>query len=260
MSRRIFAMLGFSTLCGLLAAWFASSWLTNVESSARQAEQIKMETVLVASRDIPFGATFNASMIRVIEMPASQLPGNAVTAKENALGKFALRPFIEGELIVAGRVGDSIAAGLLAARISSGKRAVSVRVDDVSGVAGFVMPGDRVDVLSIRSDNNSATSLRSDMLLQYMRVLAVDQQTANEAGRPNLMNTVTFEATPTEAEILALADRVGTLQLILRNPGELARSAPARQQLKILRGTEQDVIEVPRASQAYSENTLISLQ
>lgn len=260
MSGRILTMLGFSTLCGLLAAWFASSWLTDVESTARQAEHIQMETVLVASRDIPFGATFDNAMLKVIEMPASQVPGNAVISKGNALGKFALRPFIEGELIVAGRVGDSIAAGLLAARITSGKRAISVRVDAVTGVAGFVMPGDRVDVLSIRSDSNSSTSLRSDMLLYNMRVLAVDQDTANEAGRPNLMNTVTFEATPTEAEILALADRVGTLQLILRNPAELVQSVPARQQMKILRGTEQDVIDIPRAAQAYSENTLISLQ
>lgn len=260
MSGRIITMLGFSTLCGLLAAWFASNWLTDVASSTREAERIEMATVLVAARDIPFGATFDQSMIRVIEMPAAQVPGNAVTTKENALGKYALRPFLEGELLVTARVGDSLAAGLLAARIGPGKRAVSVRVDAVTGVAGFVMPGDRVDVLSIRSDSRSAAALRSDMILLNMRVLAVDQATANEAGRPSLMNTVTFEATPAEAETLALADRMGTLQLILRNPGEMVQSPPPRQQLKILRGTEQDVIDIPRAVQGYSDNALLSLQ
>ena len=257
MNGRIFGMLGFSALCGLLAAWYASSWLTNVETSVRQAETIEMETVVVAARDVPFGVTFDETMLALIEMPVSQLPKNVITSQQAVLGKFALRPFLEGEMIVPDRVGDSMSAGMLAARIQPGMRAISVRVDAVTGVAGFVMPGDRVDILSLRSASGQE-AYRSSLLLQNMRVLAVDQDTDNEAGRPNLMNTVTFEATPDEAEILALADRVGALQLILRNPGELASSYRPRQQLQILRGTEQDVIEMATSVQPSQTDELLS--
>ena len=260
MSRKVVTMLGISALCGVLAAWYAGVWLNDVQNVSQQpvTETPAMATVLVASRDVEFGSIFDESMISAVEMPADQLPKGVITAIEEVTGKFALRPFVEGEWLIPDRLGDSLLTGLLAARIAPGKRAVSVSVDAdaVSGVAGFVMPGDRVDVLSIYPDTHNSNSFGSELLLQNMHVLAVDQQTFSKDGHPSLMNTVTFEATPEQAEILALADRVGSLQLILRNPGELAETFRERKQLQILRGTEQELIQIIRPAQSSLINTL----
>ncbi|WP_422445685.1 MULTISPECIES: Flp pilus assembly protein CpaB [unclassified Endozoicomonas] len=122
-------------------------------------------------------------------------------------------------------------------------RAVSVRVNDVSGVAGFVLPGDRVDVLSIQTARSGGTNNtdNSEILLSDVVVLAVDQQAINDSGRPQVVRSVTLEVSPRDSESLVLASSRGSLQLSLRNPEESLYPEVEDNRLQIIRGTSREL-------------------
>src|SRR5262245_13617072 len=189
------------------------------------------KTVLVAAAPLRFGTALTADMIAEVEWPASSVPVGAFTSREVLLGpggqRTVLASIAKNEPILAAKVTGAGQRGTLSAVIEPDMRAVTIRVDDVLGVAGFVQPDDRVDVLLTRSDRPTSPSpyqvagaTYSDLLLQNVRVLAIDQ-IADRSGQAKPAKAVTIEVTTEDAQKVVLGAAVGQLSLALRNAGSL---------------------------------------
>lgn len=183
-------------------------------------------TIVVAKAKMTFGTELTADNVVEIPWGAPRLPDGAYTSTQ-ALFKDGLRislgPIDRDEPILAGRITGPGQRGTLSALVKPGYKAVTVRVDDVRGVAGFVLPGDRVDVVLIRTEaeQGSGNKLRSsDVLLQDVKVLAVDQLVNERQEQAKLAKAVTLEVITADAQKILLATNVGHLSLILRHVGE----------------------------------------
>jgi pilus assembly protein CpaB len=129
-----------------------------------------------------------------------------------------MQPIVAGEILMQGRFVDYDDGSTLAALVGKNMRAVTVRVDDVIGVAGFLLPGNKVDVLASRREQNRRAS--AETILRDVKVLAVDQTAATEKNEPVIVRAVTLEVSPDQAETLVKAREEGSIQLTLRNPLE----------------------------------------
>lgn len=238
--------LGASAAFGVMAIVLARGWIKGaVEDEFRQvptarAEQttlpqrpaIPMSSVVVANADLLFGDQITPDVLRVVDMPEGTVPIEALSdlseiftpdydALENG-AMIALADIKMNEVILPHRVSGLGGRGSLSARIRPGYRAASIRVDDVTGVAGFVVPGDLVDVQYISEPNPDADiqNFRSDIILQSIRVLGVDQAQNRRQDAPNVARTVTLEVSHMDAQALAVAQSQGRLSLVLRAVGE----------------------------------------
>ncbi len=222
-----FVMIGFAVLFGLLAVFLAQSWLNSqAEMRARGLESEKKvvvtQTLVVASKSLRFGAELNSSSLREITWPEDAVPAGAFAKISDVMasGRRVVLTAIEAnEPILSSKITGAGQRATLSAMINDGMRAVTVRVNDVDGVAGFVLPGDRVDVaLTRRNDNHNM----NDVVLQGTKVLAIDQTADERTDKPVIARAVTLEVSSSDAQRLALASSVGTLSLMLRRAGEAA--------------------------------------
>ncbi|MDO9269479.1 MAG: Flp pilus assembly protein CpaB [Methylobacter sp.] len=212
MNRRFIIMLSIALLLSLLAAWVANRWI-----QGRAVPDTAM-SVVVAAVEIPFGVKLEESQIKLIAWPGNSAPPQgAYTSKEQVVNKVAMNKFYPDEIITEKRVSEYLGGSTLSALIAKEYRAISVRVDDVVGVAGFILPGNKIDILSTKKDRttNKATTRT---LLQNIKVLAVDQEASQEKEKPAIVRAVTLELKPDQAEIMVQAMQEGTIQLTLRNP------------------------------------------
>lgn len=205
---------------GVAAAVFATRWMQNrladVESS-----RAGTVPVVVAATEIPFGERIKATDVKTIDWPQLQRPDGSFADPSLVVGRFTNQKLLPGEMVLKQRIVDESAGNLLSTLIEPNHRAVTVRVNDVIGVAGFLLPGNRVDVLATRKDNNRRAETRT--LLQNLKVLAVDQTTAQEGkDEPVVVRAVTLEMRPDQAEQLVSATEEGSVQLALRNPEDLS--------------------------------------
>ena len=171
--------------------------------------------VLVAAGDIAPGVPILGSQVRMLDWPAASRPPGAFSDAKEVVGRIARQPMASGEPILASRLAPPRSAGGLSAMLPNGKRAISVRVDDVIGVAGFALPGGFVDVLV--SVKDAATTPFSKIVIERVKVLAVEQETAADPTKPKVVSAVTLELAPHAVEKLDLARSLGTLSLVLRN-------------------------------------------
>ncbi len=193
--------------------------------------------VVVAARPIELGKALTPDMLRLQSWPADAVPEGVFTEISQITGgqaRVALRAIEPNEPILASRVSGAGGRATLSATIAEGHRAVAIRVNDVIGVGGFVLPGDSVDVLLTREEGNGGyngnRAMRTDLLISNVRVLAVDQ-TANEStNNPQVARAVTIEVTPEDGQKVALASEIGTLSLALRRADEVGAAASAPQQ------------------------------
>jgi len=213
-------------------------------------------TVIVAAVPLRFGTALTASMLAEVQWPASSVPAGAFTSREALLGPGGLRTVVvaiaQNEPILAAKITGPGQRGSLSAVIDADKKAVTIRVDDVLGVAGFVQPDDRVDVLLTRNDRPASPSASrspeaaySDLLLQNVRVLAIDQ-IADRGGQARPAKAVTIEVSTEDAQKVALGASVGQLSLALRQAGSVDTSASRRIGLEDLSKARHDV-ETPKA-------------
>lgn len=198
----------------------AHSYLRNAANHPGEAQAREISTIVVARSDIPYGAPLRFEMVRLQEWPKDALPPEAFTTIEELLGedqdpRRARRSIVAGEPIVRNKVSDFGEKVTIADMIDPGKRAMAIRVNDVSGVAGFVTPGDRVDVLLTRRLAND--EMITTTVLQDIVVRGTDQLADEDLDKPNVARTITAEVSPEEAQRLALAQQAGTLSLTLRN-------------------------------------------
>lgn len=221
---RIFLTLALSLILSFVAFQMVNGWMQRrLEANAAGPD---VSPVVVAAVEIPFGVQVEATHVKVVDWPVGAVPQGAINSAEAALGRIATQTVFPGEPLLASRVVEHAGGSTLASFISEGMRAVAVRVDDVRGVAGFLRPGNYVDVMAIRSISGRRDP-QTRTILENIRVLAVDQTASPDKSSPVVVRAVTLEVTPVQAEEIAKATEAGKVQLTLRNPKDATRVAQA---------------------------------
>ena len=248
---RTIVMFLFALLMGIAAALLAKGWADNRLTAGEQDEGVQ---VVVAALQIPFGKKLEPTDLRLTSMPKNMVPSSAHRRIEDVDGTVAMGTIFPDEIILKEKIAEFGGGSALSAVISPKKRAVTVRVNDVIGVAGFLMPGNRVDVVAA-TPQGSHRKYKSETLLENVKVLAVDQTASPEKDKPVIVRAVTLELSPNEAEKLVKATQEGSVQLALRNPlddstkpQKVAKKAPQKNVKKrvirrstsvtVIRGTE----------------------
>lgn len=201
-------------LLASIVAFFAFRWFS---------EDSERPLVVVSRTVIEPGATITAEQLRSIPWSEKQLPAGIVSDEKALVGRVAKQQIIAGEPLFESKLASVDARGGLSSVITPGKRAITVRVNDVVGVAGFALPGSYVDI--IVNSRDDAGRAFSKVVLDRVKVLAVAQETATDPTKPKIVNAVTLELTPRESEQLDLARSVGSLSLVLRNELDQTPSA-----------------------------------
>lgn len=220
MSRQTLIALAGAIVLGLVAVFVANSYLNGAQRRAYAGGTTK---VAVASAPLAYGSDITPDKVRFVDFPNTSIPPGAFTNAQQLLpaGKKrqALVPIAVNEPILKDKISGEGQSASISALLPEGMRAATVRINDVSGVAGFIQPNDHVDVLITRSlgDNNSQVT---DVLLQNIRVIAMGKNAKDADGKPISARTATLEVNPIDAQKLALGEAAGSLSLVLRKPGE----------------------------------------
>lgn len=240
-------MIGFAVVFGLLAVFIGQAWLNSqADARARSMEANKQpavpsQTIVVAKQALRFGMELNADMLIEVPWPSAALPAGAFAKMSELLsgGRRVVLAAIEpNEPVLGLKVTGPGQRATLSALVQPGMKAVTVRVNDVEGVGGFVLPGDRVDVVLTRQiEKGNATS---EVVLQNTRVLAVDQIADERTAKAQVAKSVTLEVDTVEAQKVWLAASVGSLSLLLRKAGETSEAKTRKITLKDL-GTNEPV-------------------
>jgi pilus assembly protein CpaB len=204
------AFLLFALLTGTSAALLAYYW-----SATQSADGPAVPTVVIATKTIEAGLPIDLGQVQAMEWPSTAVPIGAFTSTKEVAGRIAKTPIVAGEPILNAKLAPQSATGGLSSTILEGKRAITVRVNEVVAVAGFALPGSFVDVLVSGKDSTGQSFAR--IVLSRIKVLAIAQETTADPAKPKVVNAVTLELSPTESEKLDLARSIGELSLALRN-------------------------------------------
>lgn len=220
-NRRALLVLVLAVALGVVAAFTARRWL---ENQTRQREFAKPTTqpVAVVRADVSVGSILTERGLVTVDWPLEFVPAGAFTEPAQLAGRVLRRPLASGEPVLESALLPEGARGGLVSVIDPSRRAISVRVDPVVGVAGFIVPGSHVDVLvTVRRVDEGDSQPYSKVILQDVQVLAIDQKLEEaKNGDPQLVQVVTLEVSPEQAERLTYAAHEGKLQLALRNPSD----------------------------------------
>lgn len=216
-SKRAFVMLALSVLAGVAAVILAARWMGQQASGERA-------TVLVATSDLDLGQAITAQMLQPIAWPAGTQPEGSFNDASKLEGRVVRTSIYKGEPVLEPKLAPEGTKAGLDSIIKKGHRAITVKVNEVVGVAGFLAPGSHVDLLvNIKDDRDTAISR---VVLERIMVLAVAQEARRpEETKARVVNAVTLEVTPEQAEKIDLARNVGTLSLMLRNQVDTQDSA-----------------------------------
>jgi pilus assembly protein CpaB len=212
-------ILVIAIVMGGIAAFLARNWLLS-----QTQETAITTTIVAAAQQVPFGTPLTDDNVHVMPWAATVVPEGSFSSKQ-ALFKegrrIALVTIQKNEPILASKVTGPGQRASLSTLLDKDKRAITIRVDDVRGVAGFILPNDRVDVVLIRAASESSAGRSiSDLLLQDVKVIAIDQISSEGKDRAMVAKAVTLEVTPYEAQKISLATNVGQLSLVLRKAGD----------------------------------------
>ncbi len=224
---------------GVLAGSLAFTYMRR-QSGSGAAQLPAGGSVAVAAKDLPLGTVLRAEDIRMIEWPGKAVPAGYMASPALAVGRGLITPVRMNEPILESKLAQKGAGGGLPVIIPEGMRAISVRVDEVVGVAGFVLPGTRVDVLlSLGGGNAVNAEPITRTILQNVQVAAAGQSIQrDDQGQAKTVSVVTLLLEPKDAEILALASQQGRLQLALRNMLDVAESKTTGARMSVLAGAE----------------------
>lgn len=218
MNKRFVIMISIALLCATLAAWIANNWIKSKGAGVNNVAETS-NPVIVAAIEIPFGTKLDASHFKIIQWHSNDLPSGSFNKSEDVLGKIAKNTFYTDEIITDKRVAEHLEGSALASLITLNYRAMTVRVNDVVGVAGFIMPGNKVDILStVVLRQGAKQKALTSTLLTNIKVLAVDQDVSPDKQKPTVVRAVTLELMPQQAERIVAAMQEGSIQLTLRNP------------------------------------------
>ncbi len=211
---RPWIMMSVALIAGLMAVFLASQWLDAKSGSG-------MTKVAVASTDISLGHRLTPELVQLVDWPSRSVPPGSFQQLDGLDGRVLRTNMLRGEPVLQAKLAPVGTQGGLSAVIGDGKRAITVRVNDVIGVAGFALPGNYVDII-VNTQRESTEKTERDksiskIVLERILVLAVAQEVGRDDTKPRVVNAVTLEVTPNQAEKIDLARSVGTLSLVLRN-------------------------------------------
>jgi len=234
-----------------LAAYMVYNYLNTKEQEAAQ-QKMGVQQIAVAATEIPFGAKIQAAQVKMADWPKTSLPEGFSTDPKALEGRTALSAIPSGSPILESSLASSSAqAGVLSYIIPDGHRAMTVGVNEVVGVAGFVLPGSVVDVVAtVNSPFLTGVDARiSKIILQNIKVLAVGQILEQKEGKPAMVPTVTLDVLPDQAEKLALASE-NKVQLILKHLGDEAETKTKGATIASLLSGYQATVAVPANASA----------
>jgi len=275
MQNRLKIALVVAVFFGLIAAYGIYNFLRQQRETAESLRQ-ETQNIVVAATDIPAGTTINDEMIKkgmvkAVQWPKASMPTGSFSSPEQVIGKTNRVKILANDPITEARLAGEGAG--LTTRLEAGKRAMALRVDEIIGVSGFIVPDDRVDVIVTTTPPGSQNQddKLSKIVLQNKRVLSVAQNIEQKDGKPQVARSITVEVTPEESEKLSLATQEGQVVLALRGTGDdtdaktagsnkrdlLAVAAPVRKggsrpvvaqardkyQVEVLHGSDRKVVE-----------------
>jgi pilus assembly protein CpaB len=245
---RAMIMMIAAVIAGLGAVIIGARWLSQQATSSANK-------LVVAVSDIDLGSRLTPAMLKSVEWPSNSMPKGGFTTPAELDSRVLRASVLSGEPVLESKLAPVGSKGGLSAVVAEGKRAMTVRVNDVVGVAGFALPGNYVDIIVSTQEDNTKSGNRdqqiSKIVLEHILVLAIAQEVGRDETKPNLVSAVTVEVTHDQAEKLDLARSVGTLSLMLRNQVDLkmagtdgatkakllnAPPAPPRQCVEVIRG------------------------
>lgn len=248
---RVFVILALALTVGGALAFGTYNYLQNVPVT--KTVSMPSRAVVVAVADLQLGTELRAEDVRAIEWPANSVPAGAFGRPADLIGRSVIVPVVQNEPLLEAKLAPKEAGTGLPPAIPSGFRAMSVRVNEVIGVAGYVLPGTHVDVLATASPTDQRPDTTTKLVLANVQVLTAGtkmEQPGDSKGKPLPVTVVTLLVTPEQAERLTLASTEGKIQLALRNP--LDEGAPSTPGVKpaILLGTPAQVARPPFARSA----------
>ena len=247
---RALIMVIISIIIGLGAVVLASRWVN-------EKATVQSTKVVVAATDINLGTPLAPQMLKVADWPSGSVPTGAFTDMKALDTRVLKTSVLRGEPVLESKLAPLGATGGLSAVIKEGNRAMTVRVNDVVGVAGFALPGNYVDIVVNTVDEtakaDSGNTSISKIVLEHILVLAVAQEQNRDETKPKVVNAVTLEVTPEQAEKLDLARSVGTLSLMLRNQIDESLAATGGSTKKDLLNGSTTPTPVPVTAEAKME-------
>jgi pilus assembly protein CpaB len=247
--------LGVAIIFGVLAVFLANKWMTSQVPEVRTEvkEQLSVADVVIAAQDIPIGTPLSYKVLTTAKWPRANVPMGAYNEiTEDLVKRVVVSKLSAGQPLLKAELAEAGSGAGLVAMIPRGTRAMSIRVDEVIGVAGFILPGTYVDVIHVDTEKTKDVSA---IILEKIQVLAIAQEAETEeaGGKAKIVRTVTLLLTPEEATLLALKTRRGSIHLLLRSPleekAEKVVAAPKPAGKKISRPKPVPVL-TPRVSQA----------
>lgn len=210
--------LAVAVVFGILAVVLANRWMSTRQEKAAMSAQVPLTQVVIAARDLDIGTKLSQENLTLADWPKANVPKGAFTRVDDVVGRVTVTKMIAGKPLVAAELaGEGSGVGLVA-QIRPGYRAMSIRVDEVIGVGGFILPSTFVDIIAVEKQGEKMVG---DTILERIPVLAVAQETFVEEGKAKLVKTVTMELSQRQAEKLAAQINQGPIHLVLRNPTDL---------------------------------------
>jgi pilus assembly protein CpaB len=213
----------FALVFAGLAAWLSYGYL---QKEINTVKAVQPERIVVAASDIPIGTVISEPQLRVASWPKDSIPPGSAQLPESVISRVAVRPIARGDAVTEQKLKPKSGApgsGFMTYVVPEGHRAVTVAVNEVAGVAGFLTPNDRVDVIVTAPVPNNDKESISKIILENVPILATGQVTDQKEGKPVVVPTVTLDLSPADSEKLVLAASKGSLQLLLRNITDSAR-------------------------------------
>lgn len=248
---RPFGVLMIALILGLAAAGYAAKWL-------QQQNEGSTLQVLVAARDLQMGTRLMPDMMTTLAWPKAASLKDPLMRMDQAVGRVIRIPVLRGEPFLMNKLAPIGDKGGLSSVLSEGQRAVTVKVNEIVGVAGFALPGNYVDVMVNTPDQLNQPV--SKIVLERIQVLAVAQDVASTENKPRVVNAVTLQVTPIQAEQIDLARSIGTLSLVLRSQSDQSSvSTQGARKIDLLQGTALAQVPVKAvAAPRVASNTKIS--
>jgi pilus assembly protein CpaB len=212
---------GFVLLLAIAVAGASAFGVYRMLQQAQAEARVPTLPVVVAAADISDGQIVAATDVNVVELPVSAVPPGSFRTTDSVIGRVSRLPIFTGEAFVPGRLAPVGTGAGLEVKITPGKRAMAVKIDEVAGLSGLIQPNSRVDVLLTINDGSDGAQQRAKLIMSNMRVLSVGSQVERGPdGRPMNATTAALEVTPIESEELAVAANQGKIQLVLRGYGD----------------------------------------
>ncbi|GLO61713.1 Flp pilus assembly protein CpaB [Vibrio sp. MACH09] len=244
---QVIFLLLLSIVFGLAAVFVARQWMEEQQQPEVEVERIERHPVVIAAQNIPAGVELNENHLTTKLLEVGWLSDNHYRSKEELVGMISKDNVFAGEIINGLRMAGPGEGTTLASMISKDKRAITIRVNDVIGVAGFLLPGNKVDILN--TIKYSDTYVKTATILKDVRVLAVDQTARTDDNKPVIVRAVTLELSPLQAEKLLSEKNKGSIQLALRNPKTIEKKVVRKKYIPrptvtIIKGSQTSKVSV----------------